>query len=75
MTVVDGKVTEQALWDTIVTLRYPGISTQIYQVQELTLEEDGLVQVVALEHPTNSAEVSQLGLDLLQDSSNFVQGY
>lgn len=75
MTVVGGKVIEEELWDTIVTLRYPGISTQIYQVQELTLEEDGLVQVVALEHPTNAAGVSQLGLDLIKGSGNFVRGY
>ena len=64
MTVVSGKVTETALWGTIVTLRYPGISTQIYQVQQLTLEEDGLVEIVALEHPTNEAGTSQIGLDL-----------
>lgn len=75
MTVVDGKVIEEELWDTIVTLRYPGISTQIYQVQELTLEEDGLVQIVALEHPTDIAGVSQLGLDLIKGSNNFVRGY
>ena len=48
MTVVDGKVVEEELWDTIVTLRYPGISASIYQVQQLTLDEDGLVEIVAL---------------------------
>ena len=75
MTVVDNKVQEQNLWDTIVTLRYPGISTQIYQVQQLTLEEDGLVEVVALEHPTDASGVSEIALDLIQGSDRFRRGY
>ena len=64
MTVVDGKVVEEELWNTIVTLRYPGISASIYQVQQLTLDEDGLVEIVALEHPTDSVGVSLIGRDL-----------
>ena len=75
MTVKDGKVVETALWGTIVTLRYPGISTDIYQVQQLTLEEDGLVEIVALEHPTNAAGTSLIGLDLIQGSGNFLKDF
>ena len=45
MTVVSGKVQEQDVWGTIVSLRYPGISADIYQVQQLTLDEDGLVEL------------------------------
>ena len=74
MTVVNGKVVETKLWDTIVTLRYPGISTQIYQVQQLTLEEDGLVEIVALEHPTDAAGVSKIALDLRKGNSDFRRG-
>jgi len=75
MTVVNGKVQEQQLWDTIVTLRYPGISTSIYQVQELTLEDDGLVRIVALEHPTDASGISKIAKDLIKGSGNFVRGY
>ena len=75
MTVKDGRVVETALWDTIVTLRYPGISAQIYQVQELTLEEDGLVQIVALEHPTDTEGVSEIARDLVKDSGRFRRGF
>ena len=32
MTVIDGKVTDESLWGTIVTLRYPGISTHYRQL-------------------------------------------
>ena len=75
MTVVDGKVLESDLYDTIITLRYPGTSAEIYQVQQLTLEEDGLVQVVAVEHPTDQSGVSEIARDLVQGSGNFVRGY
>ena len=74
MTVVDGKVVEESLWDTIVTLRYPGISAEIYQVQQLTLDEDGLVEIVALEHPTDIAGVSEIAKDLRNDGE-FSIGY
>lgn len=67
MNVVDGKVVETELWDTLVTLRYPGISSSVYQVQELTLEEDGLVQIVASEHPTTGDGVSLIVQDLLTE--------
>lgn len=75
MTVVNGKVQEEQLWDTIVTLRYPGISTNIYQVQQLTLEDDGLVKIVALEHPTDASGISRIAKDLIKGSGNFVRGY
>lgn len=74
MTVINNKVKETALWNTIVTLRYPGISADIYQVQQLTLDEDGMVEIVALEHPTTVGEASQIALDLVTDS-NFREGY
>jgi hypothetical protein len=69
MNVVDGKVVETELWDTLVTLRYPGISSSVYQVQELTLEEDGLVQIVASEHPTTGDGVSLIAQDLLTEGT------
>ena len=75
MTVRDGKVQEEAYWGTIVTLRYPGNQVKIYQVQQLTLNEDGLVEVVALEHPTDAGGVSEIARDLIQGSGNFVRGY
>ena len=74
MTVKSGKVVETALWDSIVTLRYPGVSTQIYQVQELTLEEDGLIQIVALEHPTDNAGVSEIARDLVRPKRTIQEG-
>ena len=75
MTVIDGKVQEEALWGTLVTLRFSGISTDIYQVQQLTLDEDGLVEVVALQHPTDAGGVSDIARDLLADSGSFRRGY
>ena len=75
MTVVNGSVTQQELWGTIVTLRYEGISSQIYQVQQLTLDEEGLVEIVALEHPTTAGGVSEIALDLIQGSGNFRRDY
>ena len=74
MTVVGGKVIEEELWDTIVTISYTGTSALIYQVQQLTLNEDGLVEVVALEHPADVSGVSDLARDILSDG-NFRKGF
>ena len=75
MTVVNGMVQEQALWGTIVTLRYPGNQVKVYQVQQLTLNEDGLVEVVALEHPTDASGVSEIARDLTASSGRFRRGF
>ena len=57
---------------------HPAISLNsgdIYQVQQLTLNEDGLVEVVALQHPTDAGGVSDIARDLIKESGNFVRGY
>ena len=65
MSVSGGKAVEANLHGTLVTIRYAGTSSTVYQVQELTLEEDGLVSVVAMEHPTTGDGISLIAMDLL----------
>jgi len=73
MTVADGKVAEAHLLDTLFTLKYAGESATVYQVEQLSIEEDGLVEVVAAEFPVTSDLVSQVALDVQSDA--FIKDY
>jgi hypothetical protein len=69
ISVVNGKVQQQQFWDTLITIKNAGNSTNTYQVQELTYEEDGLVQIVASEYPTGSDGASLIAGDLLANGT------
>jgi len=73
MSVVDGKAVDERYWDTLITVQNAGISNNVYQVQELTYEEDGLVQIVASEHPTGSNSASLIAGDLLSNGAFVVE--
>lgn len=69
ISVTNGRVVQQQFWDTLITIRNAGNSTNTYQVQELTYEEDGLVQIVASEYPTSSDGASLIAGDLLANGT------
>jgi len=74
MSVVGGKVEDPQMWNTLVTLRYASESAGVYQVQEISLEEDGLVQIVGSEHPVATDGGSLVAYDLVTES-NFTRDY
>jgi hypothetical protein len=74
MEVEDGKATDPSLFDSVFTLQYQARGIGVYQVMELTLEEEGPVTIKATEHPVDGNGSSLIAADLLNPSS-FIQQY
>ena len=66
MTVSNGKVLEEALRDSVYTLKSNSESAGVYQIEQLTLDEEGLVEIVGVEFPTTSDLVSLIALDVME---------
>lgn len=67
--VLAGDVTYGELYGTLFTLTTQTNKKTIYQVEQLTLDEDGLVNVSAVEVPVDSAGASIVAKDVLNESS------
>ena len=74
MTVADGKAIETELHDSLFTTTETTISSSVYMVEQLTLGEDGMVDVVATEFPTSSQFNSLMALDVLSDAAFTTEG-
>jgi hypothetical protein len=68
MTVSGGKVTQSALFNSVFTIQEVTTSENIYLVEQLTLSEEGLVEVAASEFPCNANLSSLVAQDVLTDS-------
>ena len=66
LSVAGGKAEEPELLDTLFTVKYAAASQGVYQVEQLTLDEDGLVEIVASEHPVDEGLVSLIARDLTE---------
>lgn len=69
MTVAGGKALEPELQDTLFTVKYAAPSQCVYQVEQLTLDEEGLVEIVAVEHPVDAGLVSLIARDLVSSGT------
>ena len=74
MTVAGGKAVETTLYDSLFTISETSISSNVYMVEQLTLAEDGMVDVVATEFPTTSTFNSLMAQDVLTDSAFTTEG-
>jgi hypothetical protein len=74
MTVASGKAVEPKFADSIFTLVNDTVSSGTYMVEQLTLSEEGLVDIVAVEFPTTSEFNSLIALDLLNDATFKTEG-
>ena len=74
MTVAGGKAVEPKFADSIFTLVNDTVSSGTYMVEQLTLSEEGLVDIVAVEFPTTSELNSLIALDLLNDATFKTEG-
>ena len=59
------KVTDSKLYGSLFTLLNEKVNKGVYQVEQLTLDEDGLVNVSAVHVPTNSSGGSIVAEDVL----------
>ena len=74
MTVAGGKAVEPTLYDSLFTISETSVSSNVYMVEQLTLAEDGMVDVVATEFPTTSTFNSLMAQDVLTDSAFTTEG-
>ena len=74
MTVAGGKAVETTLYDSLFTISETSVSSNVYMVEQLTLGEDGMVDVVATEFPTTSTFNSLMAQDVLTDSAFTTEG-
>ena len=74
MKVINGKTADPALFNTIFTIDSPTVSSNTYAVEQLTLDSEGLVEVLATEFPTSSAFNSLIVQDVLSPASFIVEG-
>ena len=74
LTVADGLAVQPALFNSVFTINNVTVSSNTYMVEQLTLGEDGLVDVVATEFPSTSTLNSLVALDLLNDNAFITEG-
>jgi hypothetical protein len=68
MTVSGGKATQSSLFNSVFTIKEVTRSENIYMIEQLTLEEDGTVQIAASEFPCDANLASIMAKDVLTDS-------
>lgn len=69
ITIQNNTVTDTALHGCLFTLLNLQTSASVYQVEQLTLDEDGLVNISAVEVPVDSAGVSIVAKDVLTEAN------
>jgi hypothetical protein len=74
MTVASGKAIEDKFFGAIFTLVNDSVSSGTYLVEQLTLTEEGLVDVVAAHFPTTAAFNSIMALDVTNPSAFITEG-
>ena len=74
MTVAEGKAVEPDLYDSLFTVSSTTTSSNVYMVEQLTLGEDGMVDVIATEFPATSTFNSLMASDVLDDAAFTTEG-
>jgi hypothetical protein len=65
MTITSNTVTDPTLYGSIFTLMQPSVSKNVYQIEQLSLDEDGLVDIAAVHVPTDGNMASRVALDVM----------
>jgi predicted phage tail protein len=64
-----GSVTDSSVYNCLFTLLSTTVNKNVYQVEQLTLDEDGLVNVSAVEVPVDSTGASIVAKDVLDEAA------
>jgi len=74
MTVASGKAVEPKFATSIFTVVDATVSSGTYMVEQLSLSEEGLVDIVAVQFPTTDTFNSLIVIDLLNDTAFAFEG-
>jgi hypothetical protein len=69
MTVASGKAIEPKFFNSVFTIEDATVSSSTYMIEQLTIDEDGLVNIVAAHFPTTSELNSIIALDVRNDAA------
>jgi hypothetical protein len=69
MTVAGGKAVEPKFFNAVFTIEDATVSSSTYMIEQLTIDEDGLVNIVAAHFPTTNALNSIIALDVRNDAA------
>lgn len=69
ITIQNNTVTDSSLYGCLFTLLSLQTSASVYQVEQLTLDEDGLVNISAVEVPVDATGVSMVAKDVLTEAN------
>ena len=70
MEYIDGRVTNKAYWGSVFSSLIPDSVANTYLIEEITIDEDGLVDITASHFPTNSLGESLIAKDVLDFSED-----
>ena len=70
LVVVNGKATD--LFNTVFSLKGSADDFQVYQIETITLNEEGIVEITASNFPVDSDERSLIARDVMDLDNNFV---
>ena len=74
LSVSNGRTTQSALYGAVFTVVTSTTLTNTYIVEQLTLDGEGLVEIVASHFPTDSSYRSDITADLVSTSAFVVEG-
>jgi hypothetical protein len=66
LTIANGKATNSSYWGMVYTYTDTTINQNVYMIEELTLDEDGLVSISASHTPVED-NASQVALDVITE--------
>jgi hypothetical protein len=69
ITISNGSVTDSTLYGCLFTLLSVEVGMGVYQVEQLTLDEDGLISISAVHVPTDAAGASIVAKDVLDETA------
>lgn len=68
--ISNGRVTDETLRNSLFAIPLLERRLGVYTIEELTLDEEGMVEVKASHHPVNNSGVSRIALDLTQGGND-----
>jgi hypothetical protein len=74
LVVVNGRTTQERLYGAVFSVVNASTSSNVYMIEQLTLDQDGMVQISATEFPTDSGYSSLMAQDVLSGTAFVVEG-
>jgi len=68
LVISNGRVADQSMWGVLFSVENTTTSGNYYQVEEVSLDEDGLVEVKGSHHPTTADNRSVIVADVFDES-------